>query len=78
MRKAIQLFIENEQVQLETEEAILPLISRSYTRSLKCFQRSVPSVYRLLKTESLLHNSIFANKDGELDIVESNSGNVFY
>lgn len=78
MRKAIQLFIENEQVQLETEEAILPFISRSYTRSLKCFQRSVPSVYRLLKTESLLHNSIFANKDGELDIVESNSGNVFY
>ena len=78
MRKAIQLFIEDEESQLEKEEALLPVVTKNYTKSLKCFQRIVPSVYQLLENYTFQHSSIFANKDGELDIVESSSGSVFY
>ena len=78
MRKAIQLFIEDEESQLEKEEALLPVVTKNYTKSLKCFQRIVPSVYQLLENHTFQHSSIFVNKDGELDIVESSSGSVFY
>ncbi|WP_420935271.1 6-hydroxymethylpterin diphosphokinase MptE-like protein [Alteromonas sp. A081] len=78
MRKAIQLYIDEEQSQLEKEEALLPTITKNYKKSLTSFQRNVPSIYRLLKNHTFQHHSVFVNKDGEVDIVESNSGTVFY
>ena len=78
MRKAIQLFIEDDETQLEKEEALLPIITKNYNKSLTNFQRIVPSIYKVLKNHTFQHNSVFVNKDGEVDIVESNSGTVFY
>ena len=78
MRKAIQLFIEDGETQLEKEEALLPVITQNYNKSLLRFQRTVPSIYKLLKNHTFQHNSVFVNKDGEVDIVESSSGTVFY
>jgi hypothetical protein len=78
MRKAIQLFIEDDQAQLEKEEALLPVITKNYNKSLTSFERTVPSIHKFLKNYTFQHNSVFVNKDGELDIVESSSGTVFY
>ncbi|AUC87634.1 hypothetical protein CW735_04985 [Alteromonas sp. MB-3u-76] len=78
MRKAIQLFIEDDQAQLEKEEALLPVITKNYNKSLTSFERTVPSIHKVLKNYTFQHNSVFVNKDGELDIVESSSGMVFY
>ena len=78
MRKAIQLFIEDDKTQLEKEEALLPVITKNYNKSLTRFQRIVPSIYKILKNHTFQHNSVFVNKDDELDIVESSLGTVFY
>tara|TARA_Y100000814_G_scaffold277934_1_gene239346 strand:- start:12962 stop:16324 length:3363 start_codon:yes stop_codon:yes gene_type:complete len=78
MRKAIQLFIEDDKTQLEKEEALLPVITKNYNKSLTSFQRIVPSIYKTLKNHTSQHNSVFVNKEGEVDIVESSSGTVFY
>ncbi|NQY17563.1 motility associated factor glycosyltransferase family protein [Alteromonas sp.] len=78
MRKAIQLFIEDDETQLEKEEALLPVITQNYNKSLTGFQRTVPSIYKILKNHTFQHNSVYVNKDGEIDIVESSSGTVFY
>ena len=78
MRKAIQLFIEDDKTQLEKEEALLPVITKNYNKSLTSFQRIFPSVYKILKNHKFKQNSVFVNKDGEVDIVESISGTVFY
>ena len=78
MRKAIQLFIEDDETQLEKEEALLPVITKNYNKSLTSFQRIVPSIYKTLKNHTSQHNSVFVNKEGEVDIVESSSGTVFY
>ena len=78
MRKAIQLFIEDDETQLQKEEALLPVITQNYNKSLTGFQRTVPSIYKILKNHPFQHNSVYVNKDGEIDIVESSSGTVFY
>lgn len=78
MRKAIQLFIEDDKLQLEKEDALLPVITQNYNKSLTRFQRTVPSIYKILKNHTFQHNSVFVNKDGEVDIVESSSGTVLY
>lgn len=69
MRKAIQLFIEDDKTQLEKEEALLPVITKNYNKSLTSFQRIVPSIYKTLKNHTSQHNSVFVNKEGEVDIV---------
>lgn len=78
MRKAIQLFIEDDETQLEKEEALLPVIAQNYNKSLTGFQRTIPSIYKILKNHTFQHNSVYVNKDGEIDIVESSSGTVLY
>ena len=78
MRKAIQLFIEDDETQLQKEEALLPVITQNYNKSLTGFQLTVPSIYKILKNHPFQHNSVYVNKDGEIDIVESSSGTVFY
>ena len=66
MRKAIQLFIEDDKTQLEKEEALLPVITKNYNKSLTSFQRIVPSIYKTLKNHTSQHNSVFVNKEGEV------------
>ena len=78
MRKAIQLFLTENETQEKREQSFSSLINKNFNQSLKCFQRIVPSIYSLIKQSGNGHHSVYINRESELDIVEYESGNVFY
>lgn len=78
MRKAIQLFLTENETQEKREQSFSSLINKNFNQSLKCFQRVVPSIYSLIKQSGNGHHSVYINRESELDIVEYESGNVFY
>jgi hypothetical protein len=78
MRKAIQLFLTEDETQEKREEAFSPLINKNFNQSLMCFKRIVPSIYTLIRHNVTGHHSVYINRDSEIDIVEYESGNVFY
>ena len=79
MLKAIKFYLlddEDKQTSLEVESAYA--IKKNKEKSLIAFKRVMPAIFTQLIRARSTSTSVFVNKDKELDIVDFNSGKVFY
>lgn len=79
MLKDIRYFIdENVERQEQLERSWANTIEENRQASLNAFKQTMPTIYHTLKSANNCPESVFVNKDGELDIVDVTTGKVLY
>ena len=79
MLKDIRYFIdENDERQEQLERSWANTIEENRQASFNAFKQTMPTVYHTLKSANNWPESVFVNKDGELDIVDTSIGKVLY
>ncbi len=79
MLKNIQFHIEqNNETQLSLEESVSKGIQSRLNENLNALQRYIPTLYNQVKAVNNSSKSIVCNKHGLLNIIDYQSGRVFY
>lgn len=79
MLKNIQLHISSdEELQSLIEHKAANKVKENQKRNLQAFKRLMPNAYTVLCKASNSSESIFINRDGEVDIIDYSNGRVFY
>ena len=79
MLKDIRYFIdENVERQEQLECSWANTIEENRQASLNAFKQTMPTIYHTLKSANNCPESVFVNKDGELDIVDTSNGKALY
>lgn len=79
MLKSIHLHLDDsEEKQLEIESRTAPDIQRRLQNNIRAFQRYIPSVHKTIVAPYSARQSVFCNKNSEINIVDYGNGRVFY
>ena len=79
MLKDIKYFIDQDtERQEQLEVSWSHKIKENRLASLDVFKQTMPNIYQVLNSAKELQESVFVNKDGELDIVNTNTGKALY
>lgn len=79
MLKNIQLHISSdEELQSSLEHNAANKVKENQKRNLQAFKRLMPNVYKVLCNATNSSESIYINREGEIDIIDYSNGRVFY
>ncbi len=79
MLKDIRYFVDEDvERQEQLERSWANTIEENRQASLNAFKQTMPTIYHTLKNANNCPESVFVNKDGELDIVDVTTGKVLY
>lgn len=79
MLKDVRIHLDDDEAKQQVhEKQVAELIMKNYRRNQATFQAYIPSLYPTVREARSQNISVFANKRGELNIVNYNSGRTFY